>query len=89
VSGDALGRSSPTSTAPTWPRSPAKPRTEVVAGASRDPAGGSAFEARTGRPTYIDWREMLAREKFDIVSVATYAPHHAEVTIACALAALA
>jgi len=35
---------------------------------------------------YRDWREMLAAEELDIVSVSTYTPAHAPVTIACARA---
>ena len=34
--------------------------------------------------TYSDWREMLRCEDVDIVSVATYTPWHAEITIASA-----
>lgn len=34
--------------------------------------------------TYSSWREMLGSEDLDIVSVATYSPWHAEITIACA-----
>jgi len=34
--------------------------------------------------TYADWREMLDKEALDIVSVATYSPVHAEITVECA-----
>ncbi|MDE3001278.1 MAG: Gfo/Idh/MocA family oxidoreductase [Gemmatimonadota bacterium] len=60
------------------------PRVAVATGASRDEGRRERFEARTGAPAYADWREMLAAESLDIVSVATYAPFHAEVTVACA-----
>jgi predicted dehydrogenase len=36
--------------------------------------------------TYADWRDMLAGEKLDIVSIATNSPYHAEITTACAKA---
>ncbi len=60
------------------------PRVVLASGSSRDRGRRERFEARTGVPTYADWREMLAAESLDIVSVATYAPVHAEVTVACA-----
>jgi predicted dehydrogenase len=60
------------------------PRIKIVAGATRDAGRRQRFEARTGAKTYPDWREMIERESLDIVSVATYSPAHAEITIACA-----
>jgi predicted dehydrogenase len=60
------------------------PRVKLVAGSSRDPGRRERFTERTGVPTYSDWREMLAREQLDLVSVATYAPQHAEVVCAAA-----
>src|SRR5690606_38825588 len=42
------------------------------------------FADRTSGRTYTDWREMVTAEKLDIVSVATYTPSHAELTIGCA-----
>lgn len=62
------------------------PRIELVAGSSRDGGRRERFHERTGAATYADWREMLERERLDIVSVATYSPQHAEITIACAQA---
>jgi len=59
-------------------------RIDLVAGASRDPGRRERFEERTGAVTYDSWRNMIANEKLDIVSVATYTPYHAEITIACA-----
>ena len=56
----------------------------MASGSSRDEGRRERFEARTGVPTYADWGEMLAAESLDIVSVATYAPFHADVTVACA-----
>ena len=59
-------------------------RVDLVAGASRDLGRRERFEERTGAVTYDSWRNMIANEKLDIVSVATYTPYHAEITIACA-----
>ena len=60
------------------------PRVVMASGSSRDEGRRERFEARTGVPTYADWRDMLAGESLDIVSVATYAPYHADITVACA-----
>ena len=60
-------------------------RVTLVAGSSRDAGRRQRFTAALGRAnTYADWREMLAREKPDIVSVATNSPHHADITVGCA-----
>jgi UDP-N-acetylglucosamine 3-dehydrogenase len=59
-------------------------RIELICGSSRDAGRRQRFAERTGLKTYADWREMLEREALDIVSVATYAPQHAEITVACA-----
>lgn len=59
-------------------------RIDLVAGASRDEGRRTRFEQRTGAKTYADWREMIATESLDFVSVATYTPVHAEITVACA-----
>src|SRR4051794_13797036 len=56
-------------------------RIELVAGSSRDDGRRARFSERTGRRTYADWREMLEKERLDVVSVATYAPQHAEIVI--------
>jgi predicted dehydrogenase len=60
------------------------PRVALVAGSSRDQGRRGRFAGRTGARTYADWREMLAQERLDIVSVATFAGQHAEVAVACA-----
>lgn len=60
------------------------PQVELVAGSSRDIGRRARFEARTGAKVYSDWKQMLDQETFDIVSIATYAPIHAEITIGCA-----
>ena len=60
------------------------PRIALAAGASRDAGRRERFAARTGARTYADWREMLGKERLDIVSVATFAGQHAEAVEACA-----
>jgi predicted dehydrogenase len=59
-------------------------RVELVAGSSRDAPRRARFAERTKARTYDHWREMLDHEELDIVSVATYAPEHAEMTVECA-----
>ncbi len=54
---------------------------DIVAGSSRDQGRRDRFQARTNANVYDDWQEMLEKESLDIVSVATYAPVHAEMTI--------
>jgi predicted dehydrogenase len=50
-------------------------RIEVVAGADIRPDRIDAFSYVVGKEhVYLDYREMLAREQFDIVSVCAYAP---------------
>jgi predicted dehydrogenase len=57
----------------------------LVAGASRDEGRRRRFAERLNvRAVYEDWRQMLAAERPEIVSVALRTPEHAEVTIACA-----
>ena len=60
------------------------PQVNVVAGSSRDQGRRERFEKRTGVRTYADWHDLIENEDLDIVSVATYANVHAEITIACA-----
>ena len=60
------------------------PRVRLVAGSSRDAGRRERFAARSGARTYADWQEMLEKEALDVVSVATYAPSHAEITLGCA-----
>jgi predicted dehydrogenase len=63
----------------------AHPRVRLVAGASRDEGRRRRFESRqAGVKTYADWRELLARERPEIVSIATRSADHAEITAACA-----
>lgn len=60
------------------------PRVQLVAGSSRDDGRRERFEKRSGARTYADWRQMLSAEQLDIVSIATYAPSHVELTEICA-----
>ena len=60
------------------------PRVQLVAGSSRDGGRRERFARRTGARTFADWKAMLAAERLDIVSVATYAPSHVELVEACA-----
>ncbi len=84
VSGDALGQQVSDLDGTHVGALSNHPRVDLIAGSSRDPGRRERFTQRTGVQTYADWKDMLAREKLDIVSVATYAPVHAEITIACA-----
>ena len=63
----------------------AHPRVELVAGADPDSARRSAFAERWSVPAvYADHREMLQREKPDLVCVATPPEAHAAQVIDCA-----
>jgi len=84
VSGDALGQRVADLDGTHLTALSGNARIDVIAGSSRDAGRRQRFEQRTGRPTYVSWQEMIAREKLDLVSVATYAPQHAEMTVACA-----
>lgn len=84
VSGDALGQSVPDLDGTHFASLANHPRVDLVAGSSRDAGRRERFAQRAGATTYADWNEMLAQEALDIVSVATYAPVHADPTVACA-----
>ena len=84
VSGDALGQFVKDLDGTHLEAYTKEPRIDLVAGSSRDLSRRERFAARTGARTYADWRTLLATEKPDIVSIATYAPQHAEITVACA-----
>ncbi len=60
------------------------PRVRLVAGSSRDAGRRERFEQRTDARTFDDWRQMLTSQSLDIVSVASFAPGHAELVEACA-----
>lgn len=65
----------------------AHPGFEVVALAGRDPAKTAAIARELGVPgAYGDWRELLERERPDLVSIATPVVHHHPMMLA-ALAA--
>ncbi len=85
VSGDALGQKVENLDGTHAQALAAHDRIALVAGSSRDEGRRKRFTERTGVPdTYRDWRQMLDAEDLDIVSVATYTPWHAGITIACA-----
>jgi predicted dehydrogenase len=87
VSGDAIGGQQVANLDGTHSGALCKhPQIQLVAGSSRDQGRRDRFEQRIGARTYTDWRDMLAKEKLDILSVATYSPQHAEITIAAAKA---
>lgn len=63
------------------------PRVSLVAGSSRNLERRQRFTQRWGvENVYADWRELLEREKLDIVSVCTTTPSHAEIVISAAAA---
>lgn len=82
VSGDALGQRVADLDGTHFQAMQRSERIELVAGSSRDLGRRQRFAERSGARVHGDWREMLAVEKPDIVSVATYTPQHAEVAIA-------
>jgi UDP-N-acetylglucosamine 3-dehydrogenase len=84
VSGDALGQRVGDLDGTHLAALSGNPRIQMVAGSSRDEGRRQRFTARTGLPTHADWRRMIEAEALDVVSVATYAPQHAEIVIACA-----
>ena len=63
-------------------------RIDLAAGSSRDEGRRQRFASRTDAKIYSDWREMIEKEELDIVSVATYAPVHSEITVGCAEAGI-
>jgi predicted dehydrogenase len=60
------------------------PRTELVAGATRDEGRQKRFKTTRGQPVFGDYQEMLNEIQPDIVSVATPATAHAKIVIAAA-----
>ncbi len=62
-----------------------RPGVELVALADPDEAGGANIAKKIGAPrTYADYREMLAKEKPQLVSVAMrHADLHHEIILAC------
>jgi predicted dehydrogenase len=63
----------------------ASPDARIVALADISEENARAFQERHGGDTiYSDYREMLARERLDIVSISTWPQLHAPMVIACA-----
>jgi len=85
VSGDAIGQNVNNLDGNHSQALAVHPQIRLVAGSSRDPGRRERFEKRyTVDKSYFDWREMLVKEKPDIVSIATNSPSHGEIAIACA-----
>jgi len=85
VSGDALGQQVVNLDGTHAQALAEHDQVELVTGSSRDEGRRKRFAERMNvKNTYGDWHEMLRREDLDIVSIATYTPWHAEITIACA-----
>src|SRR5581483_1726326 len=62
-------------------------RVEVVAGADISAAARARFVEETGiERTYADYRELLERERPEIVSICTWPPLHPEMVEAAAAA---
>jgi predicted dehydrogenase len=85
-SGDALGQQVVNLDGTHWGAYSKNPHLTVVAGSSRDPGRRERFSRRSNARVYSDWRELLSRECPEIVSVATYSPQHAEMTVEAAQA---
>jgi len=84
VSGDALGQRVSDLDGTHCGAFARHPQVDLVAGSSRDAGRRERFQKRSGARTYADWHDLLDQEQLDIVSVATYAPQHAEMVEACA-----
>lgn len=60
-------------------------RTEIVANADSHPEALASYAEEFDIPSrYLDYREMLDKENLDIVSICSWDPQHAEMTIAAA-----
>ena len=60
-------------------------RTDLVAGADIDPEARNAYSRRWEIPpehVYCDYREMLEKERLDVVSIAVPTPLHTEIALA-------
>lgn len=84
VSGDRLGQQVTSLDGYHYQALANHPRVQLVAGSSRDAGRRDRFQQRAGVPTFDDWQQMLASQKLDIVSVASFAPSHAELVATCA-----
>ena len=62
------------------------PRVDLVAGATRDPDRQARFREKRGKAVYGDYRQLLEKERPDLVSIATPAMVHVEMVIAAAKA---
>lgn len=63
------------------------PQVALTSAADINPGNLSAFQAEFGLSSgYLDYREMLARERLDLVTIGTYVGLHARMVIDCARA---
>lgn len=63
------------------------PKCELVACADIVRANADAFaKAHGGLPVYTDYREMLAKEKIDMISTTVWTPYHHDIVVDCARA---
>ena len=88
VSGDGIGQQVPNLDGTHLFAYQNHDRVDLIAGSSRDRGRRDRFAARTGARTYEQWTELIAKEDLDIISIATYAPQHAEIATACAEAGI-
>lgn len=85
ISGDAIGQNVNNLDGNHAQALAVHPQIRLVAGSSRDSGRRERFEKQYQvDKSYADWREMLAKEKLDIVSIATNSPYHGEIAVACA-----
>lgn len=62
-----------------------RPNVQLIAGAEPDPERRKNFSEKFGVSTmYTDYHDLLKHEKPDIVSICTWPPLHAEMTVAAA-----
>jgi predicted dehydrogenase len=88
VSGDDIGQKVPNLDGTHLVAYQNHDRVELIAGSSRDQGRRDRFTDRTGARTYEKWSDLIAKEELDVISIATYAPQHAEIAIACAEAGI-
>ena len=86
VSGDALGQKVSGLDGTHLEALSNHPRVDLLGGSSRDGGRRQRFTERTGLQTFADWQDLISQLDLDIVSVATYTPVHAEITLACVAA---
>lgn len=84
VSGDLIGQNVDNLDGTHFGTLSKHPRIRLVAGCDLDMGRRERFGQRASARNYADWQKMLDKERLDIVSIATPATMHAELTVACA-----